>query len=201
MCQPTRKVVCACPLSTYAQDNPYLISVEISPILNLARAKCEFSPLEFARAVAPPTACPSIERESRRDQVATVSCADTQVPEPTAANQSLVKVGLCRARQLEFAVISPFRLRRKDVRDIELRERSIRSDGWLRSRVRYRRESTHGIALSRASWDLAHTASPRRGKDELHRYLEERGSLTGVTVRCQPRSEAKIGANQLEIRL
>ena len=51
MCQPTRKVVCACSLRTYAQDNLQLISVEISLILNLARAKCEFSPLEFARAV------------------------------------------------------------------------------------------------------------------------------------------------------
>jgi hypothetical protein len=38
-------------------------------------------------------------------QVAAVSCADTQVPETTVANQSLLKVGFCKAIQLEVLVI------------------------------------------------------------------------------------------------
>ena len=38
-------------------------------------------------------------------QVAAVSCADTQVPETTLANQSLLKVGFCKAIQLEVLVI------------------------------------------------------------------------------------------------
>jgi hypothetical protein len=38
-------------------------------------------------------------------QVAAVSCADTQVPETTVANQSLLKVGFCKASQLEVLVI------------------------------------------------------------------------------------------------
>jgi hypothetical protein len=38
-------------------------------------------------------------------QVAAVSCADTQVPETTVANQSLLKVGFCKALQLEVAFI------------------------------------------------------------------------------------------------
>jgi hypothetical protein len=38
-------------------------------------------------------------------QVAAVSCADTKVPETIVANQSLRKVGLRKARQLEVAVI------------------------------------------------------------------------------------------------
>jgi hypothetical protein len=38
-------------------------------------------------------------------QVAAVSCADTQVPETTVANQSLLKVGFFKAHQLEVAVI------------------------------------------------------------------------------------------------
>jgi hypothetical protein len=38
-------------------------------------------------------------------QVAAVSCAATQVPEATVANQSLLKVGFCKALQLEVLVI------------------------------------------------------------------------------------------------
>ena len=38
-------------------------------------------------------------------QVAAVSCADTKVPETIVASQSLRKVGLCKALQLEVAVI------------------------------------------------------------------------------------------------
>jgi len=38
-------------------------------------------------------------------QVAAVSCADTQVPETTVANQSFLKVGFCKAIQLEVLVI------------------------------------------------------------------------------------------------
>ena len=38
-------------------------------------------------------------------QVAAVSCADTQVPETTVANQSLLKAGFCKAVQLEVLVI------------------------------------------------------------------------------------------------
>jgi hypothetical protein len=38
-------------------------------------------------------------------QVAAVSCADTQAPETTVANQSLLKVGFCKALQLEVAFI------------------------------------------------------------------------------------------------
>jgi hypothetical protein len=38
-------------------------------------------------------------------QVAAMSCADTKVPETTVANQSLRKVGFCKALQLEVAVI------------------------------------------------------------------------------------------------
>ena len=38
-------------------------------------------------------------------QVAAISCADTQVPETTLANQSLLKVGFRKAIQLEVLVI------------------------------------------------------------------------------------------------
>jgi hypothetical protein len=38
-------------------------------------------------------------------QVAAVSCADTQLPERTVANQSLLKVGFFKALQLEVVVI------------------------------------------------------------------------------------------------
>jgi len=34
-------------------------------------------------------------------QVAAVSCAETQIPEVTVANQSLLKAGFCKATQLE----------------------------------------------------------------------------------------------------
>src|ERR1700738_5659125 len=34
-------------------------------------------------------------------QVAAVSCAETQIPEITVANQSLLKAGFCKATQLE----------------------------------------------------------------------------------------------------
>ena len=34
-------------------------------------------------------------------QVAAVSWAETQIPEATVANQSLLKVGFCKATQLE----------------------------------------------------------------------------------------------------
>jgi hypothetical protein len=39
-------------------------------------------------------------------QVAAVSCADTQVPETTVANQSLLKVGFCKAIQVDVLVIA-----------------------------------------------------------------------------------------------
>ena len=38
-------------------------------------------------------------------QVAAVSCADTKVPETTVANQSLRKVGFCKALHVDVAVI------------------------------------------------------------------------------------------------
>jgi hypothetical protein len=38
-------------------------------------------------------------------QVAAVSCADTNVPDTIVASQSRRKVGLCKALQLEVAVI------------------------------------------------------------------------------------------------
>jgi hypothetical protein len=38
-------------------------------------------------------------------QVAAVSCADMKMPETIVASQSLRKVGLCKALQLEVAVI------------------------------------------------------------------------------------------------
>ena len=38
-------------------------------------------------------------------QVAAVSCADTHVPETTVANQSFLKVGFCKAIQLEVLVM------------------------------------------------------------------------------------------------
>jgi hypothetical protein len=56
-------------------------------------------------------------------QVAAVSCAETQIPEVTVANQSFLNAGFCKATQLEVLAS-----------DILIRQTDVEADGSLSKR-------------------------------------------------------------------